>query len=30
MKNDEFIDAGYQWLDQSTIDLEENSKYLYE
>ena len=30
MKNDEFIDAGYQWLDQSTIDLEENAKYLYE
>lgn len=30
MENDEFIDAGYQWLDQDTIDLEENAKYLYE
>ena len=30
MKNDEFIDSGYQWLDKTTIDLEENVKYLYE
>ena len=30
MKNDEFIDSGYQWLDKTTIDLEENAKYLYE
>lgn len=30
MENDKFIDAGYQWLDQETIDLEENEKYLYE
>ena len=30
MENDPFIDAGYKWLDQMTIDLEENAKYLYE
>lgn len=30
MENDSFIDTGYQWLDQTTIDLEENEKYLYE
>ena len=30
MRNDEFIDSGYQWLDKTTIDLEENAKYLYE
>lgn len=27
---DTFIDTGYQWLDQQTIDLEENQKYIYE
>lgn len=30
LANDSFIDAGYQWIDQSNIDLEENAKYLYE
>lgn len=30
MENDSFIDSGYQWIDQTTIDLEENAKYLYE
>ncbi|MGI6010297.1 MAG: substrate-binding domain-containing protein [Ruminococcus sp.] len=30
LENDEIIDAGYQWIDQSNIDLEENQKYLYE
>lgn len=30
MENDHFIDAGYQWLDQTNIDLEDNAKYLYE
>lgn len=30
MQNDSFIDAGYAWIDQNTIDLEENTKYLYE
>lgn len=30
MENDKFIDAGYQWLDQTTIDLEENVRYLYQ
>lgn len=30
MQNDSFIDAGYAWIDQKTIDLEENTKYLYE
>ena len=29
MENDGYIDAGYQWLDQSNIDLEENKKYIY-
>ncbi len=29
LENDAFIDAGYQWLDQTNIDLEENAKYLY-
>lgn len=27
---DSFVDTGYQWLDQETIDLEENQKYIYE
>ncbi|MGN1184219.1 MAG: ABC transporter substrate-binding protein [Oliverpabstia sp.] len=30
MENDAFIDAGFQWIDQSNLDLEENSRYLYE
>ncbi len=30
LENDTFVDAGYQWLDQSNIDLEENSVYLYQ
>ncbi len=29
LENDKFIDAGYQWLDQNNIDLEENKSYLY-
>ncbi len=29
LENDAFIDAGYQWLDQTNIDLEENKIYLY-
>lgn len=28
--NNTFIDAGYQWIDQTNIDLEENAKFLYE
>ena len=30
LENDEMINAGYQWIDQSNMDLEENQKYLYE
>ena len=30
LDNNEIIDAGYQWIDSSNIDLEENQKYLYE
>ncbi|MGI6008334.1 MAG: substrate-binding domain-containing protein [Ruminococcus sp.] len=30
LENEEVIDAGYQWIDQSNIDLAENQKYLYE
>lgn len=30
LPNNLFIDAGFQWLDQTNIDLEENEKYLYE
>lgn len=30
LTNDDVIDAGYQWIDISNIDLEENQKYLYE
>lgn len=30
LDNDEMINAGYQWIDQGNIDLEENQKYLYE
>ncbi len=30
LENDTFIDAGYQWMDQSNIDLEENARYLYQ
>lgn len=30
LENDAVIDAGYQWIDQSNMDLEENQKYLYE
>lgn len=30
MENNSFIDAGYTWIDQNNIDLEENAKYLYE
>ncbi|NCB92207.1 MAG: LacI family transcriptional regulator [Clostridia bacterium] len=30
MENEEFIDAGYQWIDKENIDLEENAKFLYE
>ena len=27
---DRFVDTGYQWLDQSSIDLDGNQKYLYD
>ncbi len=27
---DSYIDSGYQWIDQTNIDLEENQKYLYQ
>lgn len=30
MKNDDRIDAGYQWIDADNIDAVENQKYLYE
>ena len=30
LDNSAVINTGYQWLDQSTIDLEENQKYIYE
>lgn len=30
LPNETFIDAGYQWIDQANIDLEENAKFLYE
>lgn len=30
LENDKSIDAGFQWLDQTNIDLEENARYLYE
>ncbi|MBS6193996.1 MAG: substrate-binding domain-containing protein [Clostridiales bacterium] len=30
LENDPFVDTGYQWIDQSNIDLEENAKFLYE
>ena len=30
LENDAFIDMGYLWLDQTTIDLEENATYLYQ
>lgn len=26
---DDWVDPGYQWIDRSNIDLEENRKYLY-
>ncbi len=26
---DSYISSGYQWIDQSNIDLPENEKYLY-
>ncbi len=29
-ENDEVVDAGFQWIDSSNVDLEENQKYLYE
>ena len=30
LENDKVIDAGYQWIDGSNIDQEENQKFLYE
>lgn len=27
---DSYIDSGYQWIDQTNINLEENQKYLYQ
>ncbi len=30
LENDKVIDAGYQWIDSSNIDHEENQKFLYE
>ncbi len=27
---DSYIDSGYQWIDQTNMDLEENQKYLYQ
>lgn len=30
LENDTFIDAGYQWLDQTNLDLEENKIYMYQ
>lgn len=30
LENSAVIDPGYQWLDQTNIDLEENQKYIYE
>lgn len=30
LENSAVINTGYQWIDQSTIDLEENQKYIYE
>jgi ribose transport system substrate-binding protein len=30
LENDKVIDAGYQWIDSTNIDLEENQKFLYE
>lgn len=30
LENDTFIDSGYQWLDQTNLDLEENKIYMYQ
>lgn len=30
LENSAVINPGYQWLDQTNIDLEENQKYIYE
>ena len=30
LENDTFIDVGYQWLDQTNLDLEENKIYMYQ
>lgn len=30
LPTDSYISSGYQWIDQSNIDLPENRKYLYE